>query len=112
MIRFFLSTSSLGFLLFKTFDKKLSSLVNLLVLRAMYLWRFSIKETIPRKVKGQTVGLCVVWKAVSERNFPESSIKCSTVVIPLRNHSLKNTGLFSTLTSELRRKGNVEKMII
>ena len=81
----------LFFFFFDKIDKKLSCLVNILVLWGIHLCRSLIQETIPRKVKGRTVRLCVVWKAVSERNFPESSIKCSTFVIPLRKHSLKKT---------------------
>jgi len=82
-------TILLGFLLFRNFVKKLSCLIEILVLWGIYLWRKFIEEMIPSKVKGRTVRLCIVWKVVSERNFPESSIKCSTFVIPLRNQSLE-----------------------
>jgi len=74
----FLFTSLLVFLLFKNFDKKLSCLIEVLVLWGIFFWRSFIEEMIPRKVKGRAVRSCIVWKAVSERNFPESSIKCPT----------------------------------
>ena len=93
MIHFFLIQVSyilsvLGFLLLRNFVKKLSCLIEILVLWGIYLWRSLIEEMIPRKVKGRTVRSCIVWKVVSEKNFPESAIKCSTFVIPLRNQSL------------------------
>ena len=84
----FLIYYSAWFLLFRNFVKKRSCLVEILVLWGIYLWRSLIEEMIPRKVKGRTVRSCIVWKEVSKRNFPESYIKCSTFVIPLRKQSL------------------------
>ena len=74
----FLYSILLGFLLFRNFVKKLPCLIEVLVLWGIYLWRSLIEEMIPRKVRGRTVRSCIVWKIVSERNFPESSSKCST----------------------------------
>ena len=103
----FLYTSLLCFLLFKkVWQEPFMLSPHSCIMGHISLEKFNWRND-SEKGKSRTVRLCVVWKAVNERNFPESSIKCSTFVILLEPF-LKRHWSILTLTSELYHKAMSE----